>query len=96
MMDRLGYTMDETCHVLSVFPNQRYSYHLLLNEFGFNKLILCGISPEQLGLQSNLPIHTPVHLNSIFLLRTDAPVVLEKSDTNHKGAFWNAFKSAFS
>jgi hypothetical protein len=95
MLDRLGYAMADKCHVLSIVPLHRYFYHQLSHDFGFNKLILCGISPEILGLQSALPIHIPVHLDGTFLLRTDAPGLLEKSDANHRGAFWHAFKSAF-
>ncbi len=95
MFERLALTLEEHCHLLMVLPDHRYSYISLLKDYGFNKLILCGINPFQLGLQSSLPIHIPVHLNGVFILRTDAPLVLENSHKEHKGGFWQAFKSAF-
>lgn len=95
MMDKLQRSYDDECHMINLGKENRVRYTTLLQDFGFKILILCGISPLSVGLQSSLMLHYPVHLDSICILRTDEPSILEKSELEHRKAFWLAFQATF-
>lgn len=61
----------------------------------FRMLILCGVTAREVGLQSNLPLHTPVRLHNAWIMRTEAPGKLATASKDQKAEFWKAFKSTY-
>jgi hypothetical protein len=70
-------------------------YTALTQRIAVRMLILSGLTAQEIGLQSLLPLHTAVRINNLWLLRTDAPAQLASASKDHKAAFWNAFKSTY-
>lgn len=93
ILERLGCHPELDIHFLELGETTTCNYLSLLESYRFQSLILCGLSASSIGLQSSLPLHVPVRLNGIYLIRTDAPENLEKASVEVKTAFWNGLKS---
>lgn len=91
---KLEKDMDQEALILST-EGQRIAFPLLRAHFQFKRLILCGMTAWDLGLQSRLGRHIPVQLQGAFLLITEKPSVLETSAVDTKIAFWTAFQQGF-
>lgn len=94
MFDKLGLESDKEAAILAV-QNHPGRFAGLRRSFGFQRLVLCGVHPHQIGLQAECPIHMPLHLGTVFLLRTETPSGLESASREFKTAFWMAFQPAF-
>ncbi len=86
--------MDKDVLLWPISENVHLSFPDLQHHLHFSDLFLFGVEPEQIGLQSTLPMGVPVHLGQVFLYRTDLPLKVMNS-SEIKIRLWDLLKKRY-
>lgn len=86
--------VDQQVHTLALTSDQGFSFIQIQSKIGFEKALLFGIKPTELGINLELQPYQPIPFQGCIFLLVDKLSDIQQ-DTNKKKALWNALQDIY-
>jgi DNA polymerase III psi subunit len=87
-------SVDKQVHTLSVTRNNAYSFIQMQSKAGFEKALLFGVTPADLGIHLDLHLYQPLPFQGCNFVLADKLADIQQ-DTNKKKALWSCLKDIY-